>query len=276
MEKRVLGRGLEALIPKNTQTIVPQEFVYLQVDKIQLATNQPRQRINKEELEELTQSIKEKGIIQPIVVRKVNEGKYEIVAGERRLRAAKILNLNNVPAIVKEVDDKEAFVLAIIENLQRTDLNPLEEAKAFRRLGEEFGFSLEDTAKFTGKNKTTVSNILRLLKLPDNIQGALQAGQITRTQARAILGAGKIQEQQKIFHQLLKDGLSVREIEKKARLVSPKKRKVDSFVAEVEEELQQALGTKVKISSCRNNRGKIIVEYYTLLDLERIIKKIKK
>jgi len=275
MEKRVLGRGLEALIPKNLQTIVPQEFVYLQLDKIQPANKQPRQEIDKDELKELTQSIKEKGIIQPIVVRKANEGKYEIVAGERRFRAAKTLNLNKIPAVVKDIDDKEAFVLAIIENLQRTDLNPLEEAQAFRKLAEEFAFSLEAIARFTGKNKTTVSNALRLLKLPDNIQQALKVGQITRTQARAILGAGKIQEQQKLFHQLLKDGLSVREIEKKARLVSPKKRKADSFVAEVEEELQQVLGTKVKIFNCRNNRGRIVVEYYTVEDLERIIKKIK-
>lgn len=275
MEKRVLGRGLEALIPKNLQTIVPQEFVYLQLDKIQPANKQPRQEIDKDELKELTQSIKEKGIIQPIVVRKANEGKYEIVAGERRFRAAKTLNLNKIPAVVKDIDDKEAFVLAIIENLQRTDLNPLEEAQAFRKLAEEFAFSLEAIARFTGKNKTTVSNALRLLKLPDNIQQALKVGQITRTQARAILSAGKIQEQQKLFHQLLKDGLSVREIEKKARLVSPKKRKADSFVAEVEEELQQVLGTKVKIFNCRNNRGRIVVEYYTVEDLERIIKKIK-
>ncbi|MFH1519866.1 MAG: ParB/RepB/Spo0J family partition protein [Candidatus Omnitrophota bacterium] len=275
MGKKVLGRGLDALIPTKTAAMFPREFMHLSLDKIKPAKHQPRQEVGEKELGELTQSIKAKGFIQPIVVRTIADGSYEVVAGERRYQAAKSLGLNEIPTIVKELSDQDAFVLAIAENLQRQDLNPIEEAQAFRRLISEFEFSLEEVAQFVGKDKTTVVNALRLLKLPDNIKQALQKGIITRTQARTILGVEKLQAQEKLFHQILREGLSVREIEKKVRLVSPKKKAIDPFILEVEERLQKSLGTKVKISNKRNNRGKIIIEYYTLEDLERIIKRLK-
>lgn len=275
MGKKVLGRGLDVLIPKKTAAFLPQEFIYLPLDKLKPARYQPRQEADEVELQELTRSIKEKGVIQPIVARKTAGGQYEVVAGERRYKAAKLLGLKKIPTVIKEIDDKEAFVLAIIENLQRKDLNPIEEAQAFRRLVDEFAFSLEDVAQFTGKDKTTVVNALRLLKLPEKIKAALREGRITRTQARAILGVERVQDQEKLFQQILREGLSVREIEKKARLASRKKKKVDSFVVEIEEALQRSLGTKVRIFNRRNNRGRVVIEYYTLNDLERIIKKIR-
>ncbi len=274
MERKVLGRGLDALIPKKTAAMLPREFSYLPVSKVRPAKRQPRQEVSKKELGELTRSIKEKGFIQPIVVRQVSGGTYEIVAGERRYQAAKSLGLKEIPTIIKELDDKDAFILAIVENLQRQDLNPIEEAQAFKRLFEEFKFSLEDIAQFVSKDKTTVVNTLRLLRLPDKIKQALQEGVITRTQARTILGVEKLQAQEKLFHQILRDGLSVREIEKKVRLVSKKKRKADPFIIEVEERFQKLLGTKVKVFNKRNNRGRIVVEYYSLEDLERIIKRL--
>lgn len=274
MERKVLGRGLDALIPKKSAAMLPREFTHLALDRIRPAKNQPRQEVSGKELAELAQSIKEKGFIQPIVVREAEAGGYEVVAGERRYQAAKSLGLKEIPTIIKELNDKDAFVLAIVENLQRQDLNPIEEAQAFKRLIEEFEFSLEDIAQFVSKDKTTVVNTLRLLKLPDMIREALQKGIITRTQARTILGVEKLQAQEKLFHQILKEGLSVREIEKKVRLVSRKRKKIDPFIGEVEEKLQQLLGTKVKVFNKKNNRGRIVVEYYTLEDLERIIKRL--
>jgi len=273
MMKRVLGKGLDALIPEKI-SILPREFTYLSLDKVKPALHQPRREINKAELKELAQSIKEKGIIQPIVARKVGGGCFEIVVGERRYQAAKSLGLKEIPAVIKELDDKDAFILAVIENLQRKDLNPIEEAQAFKYLIEELKFSLDDLGRYVGKDKTTVVNSLRLLKLPETIKEALKKGIITRTQARTILGVERVQEQEKLFQQILKEGLSVREIEKKARLVSSKKKKIDPFVLEIEERLQKLLGTKVKIFNKRNNRGRVVIEYYTLRDLERIIRRV--
>ena len=150
MERKVLGRGLDALIPKKTTAMLPREFTRLPLDKVKPAKRQPRQEVSEKELRELTRSIKEKGFIQPIVAREISGGSYEIVAGERRYQAAKSLGLKEIPTIIKELDDKEAFVLAIVENLQRQDSNPIEEAEAFKRLIEDFDFSLEDIAKFVG------------------------------------------------------------------------------------------------------------------------------
>ncbi|MFH1504593.1 MAG: ParB/RepB/Spo0J family partition protein [Candidatus Omnitrophota bacterium] len=275
MAQRVLGKGLEALIPKNPTIISSKEFIHLSLRDIQPAKQQPRQRIDEKELAELAASIKEKGFIQPVVTRKVDNGKYEIVAGERRYQAAKALGLTEIPVIVKELNDKDAFVLAIVENLQRQDLNPIEEAQSFRRLMREFEFSLEDIARFISKDKTTVANALRLLNLPESIQEALSKGLISRTQARTILGVDKLRDQERIFHQILQGGLSVRDIEKKVKSVSPKK-KTDPFVLDAEEKLQKSLGTKVQILNKKAGKGKITIEYYTFSDLERIIGRLTK
>jgi ParB family chromosome partitioning protein len=274
MERKVLGKGLDALIPKKPITVLPKEFTYLPLHKIRPGRYQPRQEIEPTELEELSQSIKEKGIIQPIVVRKIGEESYEIVAGGRRYQAAKSLGLNEIPTVIKELDDRDTLVYAIIENLQRKDLNPLEEAEAFRRLIDEFEFIQDDIARFVGKDKTTIANTLRLLKLPIKIKEALGRGLITRSQARTILSAENEEDQERLFREILKGGLSVRDIEKKVRTVSKRKRTSDPFVLEVEERLQKALGTRVRIFNKRNNRGRIIIDYYTLQDLERLIKRL--
>jgi len=275
MERKVLGKGLEALIPRKTAAILPKEFTHLSVSKIRPAKNQPRQEIGEKELDELAQSIKQKGFIQPIVVREIGQGQYEVVAGERRFQASKSLGLKEIPTIIKDLNEKEAFVLAIIENLQRKDLNPIEEAQAFRRLIDELHFSLEDIAQFVAKDKSTVVNTLRLLKLPDKIRRALKDGLISRSQARTILSADNTQTQEKLFYQILKGGISVRDLEKKVRATSRKKKTIDPFVLETEGSLQKILGTKVKIYNKRNNQGKIVIEYYTLNDFERIIKRFK-
>jgi len=276
MERKVLGKGLDALIPK--RDIMPaakKDFAHLPLHRIKESKYQPRHKIDEKDLNELSQSIKERGIIQPIVVRKINNEEFEVVAGSRRLSAAKSLGLKEIPTIIKELDEKEVLVCAIVENLQRKDLNPIEEAQAFKRLMDEFDFALDDLARFLGKDKTTIANTLRLLKLPDNIIAALEKGIISRTQARTILGVENRKDQERLFHQILNEGLSVREIEKRAKKVSHKKRQADPFVMEVEEKLQKLLGTKVRIFNKRNNRGKIVVEYYNLEDLDRILKRLK-
>jgi ParB family chromosome partitioning protein len=274
MERRVLGKGLDALIPKKISPTPSREFTYLSLEKIKPGAYQPRQEIEEKELEELSKSIREKGVIQPIVVREIKKDEYEIVAGGRRYSAAKLLGLKEIPTIVKELSDKDAFCFAIIENLQRKDLNPIEEATAFMRLIEEFGLTHEDIATLIGKDNTTVVNTLRLLKLPSPIREALRKGLISRSQARTILNL-EAGEQEKLFHQILKEGLPVREIEKRARKVSKKKRSSDPFVCEIEERLQKYLGTKVRVFNRRNNRGRLVIEYYSLNDLERIVEKLK-
>lgn len=279
MERKVLGRGLETLIPvKQTPLISTEEreFKYLPVANIKVGNIQPRKLLNTKELNELTLSIKEKGLIQPIVVRKIphTDTEYEVIAGGRRLAAVQALGIREVPAIIKEIDDQEALVLAITENLQRKDLNPLEEAESFLRLNKEFNLSYEDIARLLGKDKTTISNCLRLLKLPEEIKDALRKGLITRTQARTLLSLSDKEKQKKLFYELLHEKISVRQMEKRVRKVSSRQRKIDPFILSAEEKMQSVLGTKVKILNQRNNRGKITIEFYSLSDLERIYQQI--
>ncbi|MCM8824112.1 MAG: ParB/RepB/Spo0J family partition protein [Candidatus Omnitrophica bacterium] len=274
MERKVLGRGLEALIPKNfKESPFNQDYIYAPLNKIILGKYQPRQEIDQKELEKLAQSIKEKGFIQPIVVRKIGE-QLEIVAGYRRYCAAKLLGMEDVPVILRELDDKDTFILAILENLQREDLNPIEEALAFKRLIDEFGFTLEAIGKVVSKDKSWVANTLRLLKLPSDMQEAIRKKIITRTQARTLLSLNNEKEQRELFHKLLREGLSVRDLEKRVkRMGKPSFRKIDPFVLEMEEKFQKILGRKVRIIH-KKNKGKIIIEYYSIDDLERLSKRI--
>ena len=270
--KRALGKGLDALIPKKTEGISSRELMQIPVGEIIPNRRQPRQNMDSQELNQLSLSIKEKGLLQPVVVRKIDTG-YELVAGGRRFEAAKLAGLKFVPALVKELDDKESFVLAIVENLQRSDLNPMEEALAFKRLMDEFNYSLDDIARFVSKDKTTVANALRLIKLPVEVRRALEKGLISRSQARTILSLAAETEQVRMLHEILSGGVTVREIERRAQEMAPRK-KIDPFVSEVENKLQTALGTKVRVFNKKNNRGKIVLEYYSLDDLERILRRI--
>jgi ParB family chromosome partitioning protein len=277
MERRVLGKGLDALIPKKSAATIDvpsREFVYMPIAKVHPGKYQPRKEMEPKELAELSQSIKEKGFIQPIVVRKIDGDRFEIVAGGRRYQAAKSLGLNEIPTIIKDLDDKDTFLLAIVENLQRKDLNPMEEAEAFARLTDEFEFTQDDIAKFVGKDKTTIANIFRLFKLPEDIKEALRSGLLSRSQARTLLAVDTKEAQMHLFRQILNEGLSVREIETRAKATAKKKRPQDPFVTEVEEKLQKLLGTKVRVSNKRNNRGRIVIEYYSLDDLERIVRRL--
>ncbi len=289
MNKKALGRGLSALITETptgglkTETAEhPDNVVYLKTNQIRPSPLQPRLDFNQEKLDELIASIKEKGFLQPILVRKAKEG-YELIAGERRLRAAKALHLEEIPAMIKNVNDNEAMVISLIENIQRQELNPIEEAHAFQRLVSEFNLTQDHVAQSVGKDRATISNILRLLKLPQEIQQSISDGAISMGHARALLALENLSEQIKLYRDIISNQLSVREIENLVRAKSQRRKKPvrdaqskkDPFTQNMEEDLQHYLATKVRIVSSRK-RGKIIIDFYSAEDLERVVGVIKK
>lgn len=258
MGKKVLGRGLEALIPQGNETLIP-------LNKITHSPLQPRGKIEEESLKELIASIKEKGVLQPVLVRK-NGDNFELVYGHRRFEAAKKAGLNEIPAIVKELSDREVIEIAIIENIQREDLNPIDEAMSYKRLIKEFGLSQEEIAERVGKNRSTIANKLRLLNLPEKVQDALRNKIITEGHARPLLS---IKDEKKILRELdniIKKKEPVRNVEKKTKQIPPE-------IIEYEENLFDYLGTKVDINFSKK-KGKIVIFFYSTEDLERIVKKI--
>ena len=283
MENRALGKGLSALIPEKFNVSNKPEVVsYIATDRIKDNTLQPRINYDDPKMAELTASIKEQGILQPILVREKSDY-FEVIAGERRLRAARSLKLDSIPVVIKNVSDQEALVIALIENVQREDLNPIEEAQAYRRLINEFNYTQDFVAKSVGKDRSTISNLLRLLKLPEEIQTSVFNGILSFGHARALLGIENNADQKHYFLYTIEKQLSVRELENIIRggikNNSPRVRKKDvtkdNDIAAVEENLQRALGTKVRIAA-QKKRGKIIIEYYSWGDLERILGVIKK
>ncbi len=283
MENRALGKGLSALISQKAEENVGSKdgVQTLPVRSIRYHGDQPRKDYSSETIDELKSSIKERGILQPILVRKSADG-YEVIAGERRLRAAQALNMERIPAIVKEVSDSEAFVLALIENIQREDLNPIEQASAFHRLISDYRMTHDELAKSVGKDRSTITNALRLLRLPKEIQDAVVSGEISMGHARTILAIDDEKEQMQIYRWVVDKGASVRDVE---RLVQerrsgaiPKKVRRDpeppSDFVFIEEDLQRTLGSKVRIFP-RKRRGRIVIEYYSPDDLDRIIRVIK-
>lgn len=281
IEKKGLGKGLSALIPVREDFANKREdVVYLNVEQIQPNPYQPREDFNSGELEELVASIKEKGIIQPVLVRRSPNG-YELIAGERRLRAAKELNIKEIPAIIKDVKNEESLEIALIENIQRQNLNPIEEAHAFKHLIDQFEFTQDKIAQAVGKARVSVSNILRLLKLPSEIQLMLRKGELSFAHGKVLLEVQEPQKQLFFAHQCISKGLSVKEL---GNLILPKEKKGPTRqhahqlipqLKAVEEELRQALGTKVKIIHGRKG-GYIHIDYYSQDDLERIYKVITK
>ena len=283
MEKRGLGRGLSSLIPEKEHIqhhSAKENIIYLPLEQVQPNPYQPRENFDSQSLEDLIASIKEKGIIQPILVRSSPIG-YELIAGERRLRAAKSLNIKEIPAIIKEVKDEESLEIALIENIQRQNLNPVEEAQAYRHLIEQFGFTQERIAQTIGKARVSVTNILRLLKLPQEIQEMLRRGQLTFAHGKVLLELQDARRQLSLAQQVVSKGLSVKELEnlilphQKARKAKPPRDKNLAYLKTIEEELQQALGTKVKIVS-GPKRGMVYIEFYSQEDLERIYQVLKR
>ena len=275
MERKVLGRGLEALIPQDSGQ--PKERIQtIKTEQIHASRFQPRLTFSQEKIEELARSIQEKGVIQPILVRENGEGRYELIAGERRLRAVKHLGLPEIPAIVRRVADADLLEISIIENIQREELNAIEEAKAYRRLAQEFGHTQDHIANRVGKDKTSISNLLRILNLPEEIQENITKNMISFGHAKVLLSLGDAKQQMLFCERIIQKGLSVRQAEQitggsRPRTKSARKREVNAELKAIEDKLQHALGTKVRIHH-GTKRGKIEIEYYSLDDLDRVIK----
>jgi ParB family chromosome partitioning protein len=272
MEKSVLGRGLSALIPESGGE--KERIQSIELNRLEASTFQPRLYFSEIRLKELADSIKEKGVIQPILVR-VKGTKFEIIAGERRFRAAKLLGLKEIPAIVKSVDDANVLELSLIENVQREELNRIEEARAFRRLSEDFSLTQEQIAGKVSKDRATIANTLRLLELPAKIQQYLEENMITMGHAKSLLMLADEREQVRLCDRIMKKGLSVRQAENIARTSGTKgasviRRKKDIHLAGVEEKLQHRFGTRVRILQGKK-RGKIVIEYFSQEDLNRVL-----
>ena len=281
MDGRALGKGLSALIPEKVSTLAEGSVSYVKINLIKDNSLQPRTNYDEAKLENLKASIKERGVLQPILVRPKGDS-FEVVAGERRLRAARSLNLSEVPVIVKSVTDQEALVLALVENIQREELNPIEEAEAYKKLMEDFHFTQEAVAQSVGKDRSTISNLTRLLNLPKEMQQSIYDGKLSVGHARALLSLENPLERKQLFDLSIKKEISVRELENLivakgkggSRREKNKTAKNYEFIA-LEEDLQKHLGTKVRILS-QKKRGKIMIEYYSTDDLDRILELIKK
>lgn|SRR3989338_8110403 len=281
MEGKALGKGLSALIPERKAAESGETVARLKTESIIDNRLQPRTVYDDDKLNDLKASIKEKGVLQPILVRSKG-AQYEVIAGERRLKAARALGLDEIPAIIRDVSDQEAFVIALIENIQREELNPIEEAEAYHKMIEEFGYTQEAVAQSVGKDRTTVTNLLRILKLPADMRGSISGGQISVGHARALLAIENPSEREKLYALIMKKGLSVREAENfvqaknKSGIRRTKSKEIKSRdIIALEEDLQKALGTKVRLVT-QKKRGKIVIEYYSYDDLDRIIHLIKK
>lgn len=271
-ERKVLGRGLRALIPE-AEKLEGENALFVRMDKIQSNPRQPREHFDPETHEELTASIRKNGVVQPILVRPKETG-YEIVCGERRFRAAQAGGLLEIPAVVRAMSDEEALECSIVENVQRSDLNPIEAAHAYQRLMDEFHMTQEKVAEVVGKDRSSIANTVRLLGLPKRIQEELIRGRLTMGHARAILAKTSEEEQIKLCEKILASDLSVREAERISRSRIRKKISADETVRHIEEELQRVLGTKVRIAE-RRGRGKIMLEYYSPAERERLIRLLR-
>jgi len=286
---RRLGRGLEALLGTGGGLASSDDGALKSIPIAQIGRNpfQPRREFNVEELGELEESLKASGLLQPVTVRR-RQGKdgFELIAGERRLRAATKLGWKEIPAIIKEIDDRTVLTLALVENLQRTDLNPIEEGEGYHRLSHEFGLTQQQIAETVGKDRTTIANMLRLLQLPDAVRKLLQDGDLTMGHAKVLLGLDDPEMIGTLAREIVKEGLTVREVERRLReFTGPRTgkkpgrpRSADRLPAEVkriENRLRRFLQTDITISVGKNNRGSLTIHFYSADDLERILEALR-
>ena len=289
LEKK--GKGLNAVIDggrpgRASQSSDKREAsstgeVILNINEVEPNKAQPREDFDQEKLKELADSISQHGIVEPLIVTKQDDY-YMIIAGERRWRAAKLLDLKEVPVVIKEYTPQEVMEVALIENIQREDLNPIEEARAYQNLIEEYELKQEDVAKKVSKNRSTITNALRLLRLPEEVQNMLITGDLSNGHARALLAVEEPKKQIKLAERIVKEKLSVREVEKltKEKNSSNKKKKnkkvlpQDAIYEDLEERLTRAMGTKVRISRKNESQGKIEIEYYSTDELDKITGKL--
>jgi ParB family transcriptional regulator, chromosome partitioning protein len=277
-----LGRGLGALIPESAQSVTTEGVLSVDINKVLPNPRQPRESMRDENLQELAESIREHGILQPLIVtHDAANDQYILIAGERRLRAARLANLDSVPVVIRQVTDAERLELALIENIQRADLTPLETAEAFRQLNEDFGLSHDEIATQVGKNRTTVTNTLRLLKLPQSVKDALIGGNITEGHARALLALPSPQAQIGALQTIIRKELNVRQTEELVRMLSGEKlstiprQQLPPEILALEEKLRNQLGTRVKLTHGKKG-GTLTIHYYSDEELNNIISQIIK
>ncbi len=277
-KKVALGKGLGALIPDiRTDGETPKDFFYCQISQIRPNRYQPRKQFQESELADLSASIKEQGIIQPLIVRRIDDG-YELVAGERRLRAARLAGYQEVPCVVKNLNETQLLEMSLVENIQRENLNPMEEADAYHRLMEEFSMTQEAVAARVGKSRPAVANFLRLRQLPQSIKKHIMDGVLRMGHARALLGANTQARQLAAWRTVVARGLSVRETESLVKRLNqetvPKKKtkkdSEDTYLTHVAEDLSRNFGTKVQIRR-RGQKGKVEIEFYSNDDLDRLL-----
>lgn len=277
-EKR-LGRGLKALLGED----IDKNIQEIPVNQIDANPNQPRKAFNEETLKKLEQSIKKYGVVQPVIVRKKDNGNYELIAGERRLRAAKNAQLEKIPVVIKEYTNRESAEIALIENLQREDLNPIEEGKAYESIIKKYDLTQEEMSQIAGKSRSYITNTLRLLTFPDAIQKLLQSKKLTTGQARPLLALKTVAEQLKLAKKIVEEGLSARQVEKiLGEKTTPKPKKevqISTYLRAMEEEIITSLGTLVKIKTGKgknSKKGTITISFKNEDEFTRITKLLKK
>lgn len=283
VKKRGLGRGLDVLLSSatanspqdNAAQADPKELQHIPLESIQRGKYQPRGDMDQTSLEELAESIKAQGVMQPIVVRSVSKNKFEIIAGERRWRAAQLAGLKTIPALVREVSDEAAIAMALIENIQREDLNPIEEAVALQRLQKEFELTQQEVANAVGKSRASVANLLRLISLPDEVKTLLTHGDLEMGHARALLGL-PVEQQVDAARHVVAKGLTVRQTEALVRNIladKPAKEKpaIDPDVKRLEQKLAERLGTQVQIKHGAKGKGQLVIKYGSLDELQGVL-----
>ncbi|WP_294184945.1 ParB/RepB/Spo0J family partition protein [uncultured Clostridium sp.] len=279
-KKYGLGKGLRALIPDNAledQKEDQKDIHYIDIDLIKANRAQPRKNFDESKIEQLSQSIKEHGIIQPLILNKIADSRYNIVAGERRWRAAKLVGVKKIPAIIMNLSDSEVLEISLIENIQRQDLNPIEEALAYKRLIDDFNLTQDELSRRIGKSRTAISNCMRLLNLDSRVQKYLMDGIISEGHGRSLLRVENTELQYKLAREIVDKNLTVRNIEKIIKNLNSVKRnkkkpdrKENIYYVDVREKLENLFGTKVSLVD-KKNKGKIEIEYYSQEDLQRIL-----
>lgn len=284
MTRKALGRGLSALIPETGGAVRQRtgEFFVCPIEKIKPSKDQPRKFFDEQRLDELVASIREQGVLQPLVVRPARGGTYTLIVGERRWRAAQKAGVHDVPVVIRKVDDLLAFELALVENLHRADLNPMEEAEAYQRLLKEHGHTQDQLANRLGRDRSTVANTLRLLRLPVAVQRSLRAGALSPGHARALLPLERAATIDKVHRQVVKNQLSVRQTELLVkRLLNPVETKKTSSansanVRDLQRRLSQSLKTRVRLTKNSKNKGRIEIAYSSLDELDRLLEVLLK
>lgn len=282
VKKTVLGRGLDALLSTKSAALEPPlsnqaSLKKIPLEQIQPGRYQPRTYMDQAALQELAASIKSQGLIQPVVVRRLESGKYELIAGERRWRACQIAGLTDIPAVVRDIPDQAAAALSLIENIQRQDLNAIEEANALKRLIDEFGLTHQQTADAVGRSRAAITNQLRLIELPDNLKSMLERNELTSGHARALLSLKDQKQQSRLAERIVTQQLSVRVTEQLVKQTLETKptqvlsTKPDVNIRALQDSLAETLGAKVSINHTKRGKGKLVIEYNSLDELDGIL-----